>query len=176
MLIAATDFIHLPIGDWAKIFQIAAIIAGALAAYLQWFRGRLYRKRLEISVSSLLIGNPPSQLLAIARLKNVGLSKTAIKHSRSCLRVFSALPSQPISEMMSVEWKRESTFPIFQQHGWIESGETIEDQLLVTLPEGRPWTYRVEVLIASGRIDWTAASIANVSTVVHEKLEGDQNV
>jgi hypothetical protein len=83
------------------------------------------------------------------------------------------MPTQPISEMMSVKWKRESTFRIFQQHGWIESGETIEDKLLVTLPEGRTGTYRVEVSVGSGGIVWTAADIASLPTIVHDKLKGD---
>jgi hypothetical protein len=173
VIFADTEFFHLLIGDWAKLFQIAAIIVGAIAAYVKWFRGRLYRTRLEISVVGILVEDPPCKLHATARLKNVGLSKAPIKHSRSCLRVFSAMPTKPISEMIRVDWKRESTFPIFQQHDWIESGETIEDQFLVTLPEGRPWTYRVEALITSGRINWTATGIVYLSTVAHDKLEGD---
>jgi hypothetical protein len=57
-------------------------------------------------------------------------------------------------EMLCVEWKREGTFPVFKEHQWIESSETIEDQLLVTLPEGHPWTYRLELWVSSGGIVW----------------------
>jgi len=63
--------------------------------------------------------------------------------------------------MLSVKWKREGTFPVFQEHKWIESNETIEDQLLVTLPEGHPRTYRVELWLASGGFVWKGAGIAN---------------
>lgn len=71
------------------------------------------------------------------------------------------MPTEPIPEMLSVKWKREGTFPVFQEHKWIESNETIEDQLLVTLPEGHPRTYRVELWLASGGFVWKGAGIAN---------------
>ena len=43
----------------------------------------------------------------------------------------------PVAEMLGVEWMHEATFPVFEEHEWIESSEIIEDQLLATLPEGR---------------------------------------
>lgn len=160
-MIGTTKFLHLPIGDWAKLVQIAAIIVGAIAAYIKWFRGRLYRTRLEVSVSGSFVETSPSQLLATARAKNVGLSKVLIKQEGSGLRIFSPITTKPISEVLSVEWKREGTFQIFQEHEWIESSETIESRLLIALPDGQPRTYRLELLLASGKNVWKATGIAN---------------
>jgi hypothetical protein len=72
---------------------------------------------------------------------------------------------EPIPEMLSVEWKREGTFPVFQEHERIEIGETIEHQLLVTLPEGHPGAYRLELWLHSRGIIWKTSSIANVEAV-----------
>ncbi len=71
--------------------------------------------------------------------------------------------------MLSVEWKREGTFPVFQEHKWIESSETIEDQLLVTLPEGHrhPTTYRVDLWLVSGRSAWKAVGIVTLAKGIH---------
>ena len=193
MIIAASrEFFHLPIEDWARLVQITAIIVGAIAAYIKWFRGRLYHTRLEVSVAGSLVGPPtlrveklerelvqelgsslvnpkaqegplveafPSQLLATARVKNVGFSKVPIKQKGTGLRIFSPITGRPTSDILSVEWKHEGTFPVFEAHQWIESSETIEDQLLVTLPEGHSGIYRLELRLTSGRIVWKAAGI-----------------
>jgi hypothetical protein len=166
-MIIATEFFHLPLEDWTRLVQVTAIIVGAIAAYIKWFRGRLYQTRLEISVVGSLVEASPSQLLATARVKNLGFSKVPIKQEGSGLRIFSAMPTEPIPEMLSVEWKREGTFPVFQEQKWIESSEAIEDQLLVTLPEGHPRTYRVELWLASGGSVWKAAGIANLEKAMH---------
>jgi hypothetical protein len=169
MLLTSKEFFYLPIEDWARLVQTAAIIVGGIAAYIKWFRGRLYETRLEISVVGSLVEASPPQIVATARLKNVGLSRVPIEQAGSGFRVFSAIPTQPQSELLSVGWKREGTFSVFQQHGWIESNETIEDQLLVTVPEGRQGTYRIEVWVASKGIVWKASGIAYSVKDVHNK-------
>jgi hypothetical protein len=172
-MIIALKFWHLPLEDWLRLVQIAAIIAGGIAAYMKWFRGRLYHTRLEPSVVGSIVETSPSQLLVTARLKNVGFSKVLIKQEGSGLRIFSAMPEEPIPEMLRVEWKREGTFPVFKEHQWIESSETIEDQLLVTLPEGHPRTYRLELWVSSGGIVWKAGGIAQLAKTIDNKLNGD---
>jgi hypothetical protein len=157
--------IRLPIEDWARLVQIAAIIVGGIAAYIKWFRGRLYETRLEVSVTGSLIETSPRQLLAIARAKNVGLSKVSIRQELTC---------EPGSKVLSVGWKREATFPVFQEHEWIESNETIESQLLVTLPDGQSGAYRLELLLTSGKIVWKASGIANPAKPLNSIQTGDE--
>jgi hypothetical protein len=161
-MIIATKSFHLSLEDLTRLVQITAIIVGAIAAYIKWFTNQA---RLEISVVGSLVEASPSQLLATIRVKNVGTSKVPIKQEGSGLRIFSAMPTKSIPYMLSVEWKHEGTFPVFQEHERIEIGETIEDQLFVTLPEGRPGAYRLELWLASGRIVWKSAIIANVEAV-----------
>jgi hypothetical protein len=123
MIIGTTEFLNLPLEDWWRLVQIAAIVAGATAAYIKWFRGRLYRTRLEISVVGSLIDASPPRLLATARAKNVGLSNVPIKQAGSGLRIFSAIKTPPAPEILRVEWNHEGTFPVFQDHEWIETAK-----------------------------------------------------
>jgi hypothetical protein len=74
-----------------------------------------------------LVKTSRSQLFATARVKNVGFSKVPIKQEGSGLRILSAISIQPTANILSIEWKHEGTFPIFEAHQWIESNETIED-------------------------------------------------
>jgi hypothetical protein len=133
---------------------------------MKWFRGRLYHTRLEVIVTGSFVSPYPSQLLATARVKNVGLSKVPIKQKGSGLRILSAISIQPTADVLSIEWKHEGTFPVFEAHEWIESNETIEDQLMLTLPEAHPGTYRLELHIVSSSfsksIVCSATGIANL--------------
>jgi hypothetical protein len=168
----SVEFLKLPIEDWARLVQIVAIVVGGIAAYIKWFRGRLYKTRLEVSVTGSLIEASPRQLLATARAKNVGLSRVLIRQEGSGLRVFSALTTEPGPKgVLSVQWKREATFAVFEEHEWIESNETIESQLLVTLPDGQSGAYRLELLLASGKIVWKAAGIANPAKCINNTQE-----
>ena len=163
-MIAVVESFHLTLEDWSRLVQITAIVVGAVAAYIKWFRGRLYEPRLEITVMGLLSGVTPSHLLTTVRAKNVGFSRVPIEQEGSGCRILSAMTMAPVAEMLGVEWTHEATFPVFEEHEWIESSETIEDQLLATLPEGRAATYRVEVWVASRGLTWKAASIVTLAT------------
>jgi hypothetical protein len=165
------ELFNLAIEDWARLVQIAAIIIGAMAAYIKWFRGRLYQTRLEVSVSGSLVEASSSQLLVTTRAKNVGLSKVSIKQEGSGLRIFSPSGTEQVLHMLSTNWNHEATFPVFQEHGWIESSETIESQLLVRLPESQSGIYRLELVLASGKVVWKATSIATAEKSKNNSLK-----
>src|ERR1700722_18201487 len=153
------EILHLKIDDWSKLFQIAAIVLGGTAAYIKWFRGRLYKSRLELNVQGILFGPANGQLLATVRMKNLGLSKLRIEQVGSGLRMFSERALQSGVEPLAAEWKHRATFPVFEEHGWVESNEVIEQQLLVDLPEPKARSYRLELWIASPKNVWNASAI-----------------
>jgi hypothetical protein len=151
--------LHLSIEEWSKVIQSAAIVVGGVAAYFKWFKGRLYRPRLELSVSGSIIGQTANHVLVTARAKNLGLCNVRIKQRGTALRAFSELKLGSIKESLSVEWKHEATFPVFENHGWIESNEIMEEQLLVNLAGHPAQVYRLELFVASGKIIWSVSSI-----------------
>jgi hypothetical protein len=67
-------------------------------------------------------------LITTIQLKNVGLYKVDIEQRGTAFRVFSCEPTTKLSETHSVEVRRLGTFEVFKNHGWIESGETIEEK------------------------------------------------
>lgn len=156
---------YLTIDDWNKLLQNIAIVVGGIAAYFKWFRGRVYRQRLETVAGGSFKANGGQHLLVNVRTKNVGLSEVRIEDEGSGLRIFSSRPAASPASVKNVVWEHCATFPIFEEHGWIESNETIEHQRLIELPKREYLAFRIEVWIASKGILWkTNAIVLAMST------------
>ena len=154
-----TPLWHLTIDEWNKILQSLAIVVGGVAAYFKWFRGRVYRPRLETVAGGSLETDQGQYLLVSVRTKNVGLSEVRIEQEGSAVRIFSAQRGSSSPTARNVEWHRHGTFPIYEEHGWIESNETIEHQRLIQLPEQQYLAFQIEVWIASKGITWKTSAI-----------------
>jgi hypothetical protein len=145
-----------------KLFQIAAIVLGGIWAYYKFFRGRTFRPRLEptLEASVVRVGTA-LHLKAKAQVKNVGLSKVVLDKEVSGLRIFTVNGgSERTTEICPVEWQRRRTLDVFKDHAWIESGETIEDNWLLSLPASQdPSAFRLELKLAGPKTDWYANAI-----------------
>jgi hypothetical protein len=152
---AVIDSVH-------KLFQIAAITAGGVWAYYKFFRGRTFRPRLEptLQASVVRVGTA-LHLKAKAQVKNVGLSKVVLDRGVSGLRIFTTDgESGRTGEICAVEWQRERTLDVFKDHRWIESGETIEDNWLLSLPTAVHYSaFRLELKLAGPKTDWYANAV-----------------
>jgi hypothetical protein len=144
-----------------KLFTILAIIAGGVWAYFHYFRRRTYRLRLEPKVSGTVIFRDGMRyLIATAQLKNVGLSKARIEQRGTALRVYAYYPSaHTLSACRCVNTIRIATFPVFEHHEWIESGELIEDQRLIAMPSEEQIAFLVELRLVSRKISWRTTRI-----------------
>jgi hypothetical protein len=156
---------HLTIDDWNKLLQSLAIVVGGVAAYFKWFRGRVYRPRLETVAGGSFETNTGQYLLVNVRTKNVGLSEVRIEQQGSGVRIFSGQAASSNAEARNVDWKHHGTFPIYEEHGWIESNETIEHQRLIQLPQREYLAFRIEVWIASKGITWKTSAIVLCNVV-----------
>lgn len=150
-----------------KLVQIAAIITAGVWAYYQFFRGRTFRPRLEPAIEAAVLQFGDSRYLKIKlRVKNVGLSNVPIDRDASGLRVFTSearADSDEACRVLPVVWRRERTIGVLSDHAWIESGETVEDTLLLSLPESQAGgAYRVEVKLAGCKTDWYASAVADM--------------
>jgi hypothetical protein len=138
-----------------KIFTIAAIIVGGIWTYFNFFRGRIYRMRLEPTVSGeVTTFDGVSHLIATMRLKNVGLSKVEIEQKGSALQVLSYDAHGGTAKVVSAAWKNLAVFPVFESHQWIEPGELIEEQRLIVIPEGVHAAFQLRLRIISHEISW----------------------
>jgi hypothetical protein len=146
--------------------EIAAIIVGAIWTYLNYFRRRTYRRRLEPTVKTERIHAQGRDLLNIkVILKNVGLSKVPIDQDGTSVIVRAARIQRAPESPMGVGWSDDAVvFSIFKDHAWIEPGEPIWDELLVELPANAAPAYNIEVKVRSAKIWWTARTVSTAKT------------
>src|ERR1700675_1127674 len=72
-----------------KVIKILAVVIGGAWAYLNYVRGRTYKKRLETNVSGEWFENKGLSFLSgSAHLKNVGLSKFPIEQKGTAILVY----------------------------------------------------------------------------------------
>jgi hypothetical protein len=90
------------------------------------------------------------------QLKNVGLSKVAISQEGSAIRVFATDPTKTDG---AAEWQRAITVGVFEKHGWIEPGETITDQALVSVSGVGHKAIKLELRLVGDHIEWNALCI-----------------
>jgi hypothetical protein len=112
---------------------VAAVIAGGLFAYFKFIKGRTFRPRLEVTMAGQWrdVGGHPL-LHARVRVKNIGASDVTLLQNGTGLnvsRLVHRLPRPPAA----MSWERLRVFTIFEEHQWIEPGETISDDLLINV-------------------------------------------
>ncbi len=146
-----------------KVVMILAIIIGGLWAYYHYFRGRVYQPRLEADVSGDIKADDHHHHLNIKMsVKNVGLSKLDINRDASGLRVFAYTPPGDIKDLESANWERLGSFAVFKNHQWVESGETIEDHILLSVQKGDYRAFRFMLRLVGRNISWKTEEIAHV--------------
>jgi hypothetical protein len=156
---------HLTLDVIDKLVKIAAVMIGALWAYLNYVRGRTFKKRLELTICGKTLRRGAGLLLSgSAELKNVGLSKVAIEQRGTAILIYdlkaaSSLQKEPIN---AVE-ERTLVLSVFENHGWIEPGETIQQSFLLQLPETQERIgIKLELRIVAAYIEWNANSIVEL--------------
>lgn len=146
---------------------ILAIIAGGVWAYYNFFKGRIYKPRLEPKITGALFAkNGENFLIVTAQLKNVGLSAVRIDRKGSALRLFAYTDPPDFSRVRKVQKTRLHTVDVFEEHGWIEPGEIIDDQRLFSLPKNGFVALSAEIRLVSDKIEWNAASIIQRGTAL----------
>jgi hypothetical protein len=140
-----------------SVSKIAALACAGAWAYYQYFRGRIYEARLELAVSGSVFTHHQSEyLIAIVKMKNVGLSKVAIQQKGTGLRITTCeVPERPYSD---VRWVRGRVYEVFVHHAGIEPGEPIEDRVLIALPAGK-LAVQLEFRVESGEQEWNTQEI-----------------
>ena len=140
-----------------KIFTILALMGGGLWAYYHYFKGRVYKLRLEPKIfGKVIVRDGVDYLITKIQLKNVGLYKADIEQKGTAFRIFACKPPKVLSKTQSVDLKRLVTFEVFKKHGWIESGETIEEQKMILFPVENQIAYQLQLRVVSKKIEWNA--------------------
>jgi hypothetical protein len=161
--VGASDISH-----WVETakngFEILAILVGAAWTYLNYFRGRTYKPRLECSVDASIEKRSGHSFLQVAvKIRNIGSSRVPIEPKGTALLIYSVIMQGRVPSFPSqVRWDGPvAAFGVFSGRKWVESSETIAEAFMVTLPHGDALTYKVTLKVVSGKIWWTAENIVN---------------
>jgi hypothetical protein len=160
-----------------KVVKILAVAIGGGWTYLNYVRGRTFKKRLEPKISgSKIDSNGISFLSGSAQIKNVGLSKFPIEQRGTAILIFDLQPSVSVTQPTAMVEVRTAVRSVFKNHGWIEPGETIEESFLLQLPEKEQRVaLKLELRVVAAHIEWNAncvvgTSIENASVIAPPTL------
>jgi len=146
-----------------KATKIIALLIGAGWAYLNYLRGRTFKRRLEPSVTGKTIRSKGLLLLSgVAQVKNVGLSKVVIQQRGTAIEIL-ALVKQTRESDTALGTEDVDVLSVFKVHGWIEPGEVIEESFLVPVGEHPEiLAFRLRLRIVSEGIEWNCDSLVEV--------------
>jgi hypothetical protein len=123
---------------------------------MNYMRGRTYKRKLELGTSGKLFRkNGKLYLSIVCRLKNVGQSQYPIEQVGSACQISAYL--EPGTEVIR-------TYPVFEEHAWIEPGEQIDNPLFMRVPvdEAKLVGLGVRLRLVSGDIEWNSRCIVDV--------------
>jgi hypothetical protein len=164
---AVQSAIHTNVETLKNIFEIAAIIVGGAWTYLNYFRGRTFKSRLEPSIECRAekSGGNRDYLIVCMTLKCVGLAKVPIDQYGSGLIVYMEVPRDNANIQGPTEARWSETYwviEVFKNHGWIESEEVVHEQVMIELPKQHAPAYKLKLKINSKNVTWTTVSTINV--------------
>ncbi len=143
-----------------KLTQIVALVLGGIGAYVRLFKGRIYRGRLEASVSgTAVLEDGKIRITAIASIKNIGHTKLDIDQSETALILCYCEKQNDVPEVISAYWEHLGTFSIFEHDSVIESGETIQDQLMVFVPQNKIEALQLKLDVCAGKSLWISRTV-----------------
>ena len=167
-------------GLWAAIdVKALVVLFGATWAFYKLIQRGGLHPLLDLKVSGRLIRIATREyLLCSMEVQNVHLPMVLIEYSglRLSLMFKADDPSLPVI------WRPHATFPVFEGHEKVWSGETIRDKMLLVAPPNED-AFKVEFRIArkyrwyqlsykwlTGRSSWSAVAI--VKREPAEKVSG----
>jgi hypothetical protein len=170
-------------GVLEHVITAAALIGGGVVTYYRFFKGRVWKARLELDISgeTSKIGDR-SYLWVTAELRNVGSSKVDLSKDGVSLQVFAERlkPQAGATEaqryrVRSVAWESLWPFDIFERHEWIEPGETIRDQTLIELLADAGIPYKLDLVIYGSGTRWSATTIVGpgLKKAADKRRDGD---
>ncbi len=141
-----------------SITALATILAGGWA-YYRFVKGRVFHPRLILTANAKQLRiEATTYLLSTIELSNVGLSKIDIDAAtlRAC-----SLSAEPVPEIAVLPrrlWL--DTSRVLLAHTWVEAGEVLKEQNLLTLPLNHRSPVLIDFRVVSRGVSFVATAIA----------------
>ena len=153
--------------DWSQIasnlLTAAALIVGGFWTYFNFFRGRVYGHRLDLTVTGQYLEAGEGRYLTIqVTAKNIGLSRFVLKDDASVLRISSSPAGAYLKDRGTYRayFVHEASFAVLKDTSWIDAGETVGDQRVLAVPEDNGGLWEVELVVVSmTEIGWKARAV-----------------
>jgi hypothetical protein len=157
-----------------------AVIVGGLWTYLNYVRGRTFRKRLELTPSGTITDQGGTLFFTGQCVaKNVGLGKIPIQQHGTGVTIYALrLVPNPGGTPHTAE-DLVTVLPLFERHGWIEPGEAIADPFFTVLPtpatgQATLLGVRTVILISNGKTVWSASQVTQFQKPKPQKNTQDK--
>lgn len=159
--------------------KATALVVGAAWTYLNYVRGRTFRKRLDIEITGKILEYPDVLVFSgMCHLKNIGLAKTAFDQVGTGVSINALYQAATSGDSPFPRVEEVVVLPLFEKHDWVEPGETICDPFVAILPkqEDRLIGVRTNVMVSNGKITWQAAQITEAPLPKEKKVEEEETV
>ena len=166
----------LSLDTWAKIAAFGAslvVVFGGLGGLFKLLMSlRLLDKslqawnlKLEPTVSGTVITHSgTTYLIAKPRIKNVGATSFTIEQQGTALIVSSYEPVADLETSAFPVSKVAAAYSVFEEHQFIEPGESIEESRIIAVPKDDIIAFRLELRIVSTDLAWKAESVVAMET------------
>jgi hypothetical protein len=112
-----------------------AIVVGAVWVYFKFIKVRIYRPRLETSISARVLRIAEASFLLVSlSMKNVGSGKAQLRQVGTGLMLQTLDTGASVAPLRKLKWHEGHVLPVFTEHAWLESSEVVGDELLLCMP------------------------------------------
>ncbi len=165
--------------DWTKKLEviekfttILVLGLGGFGAYYKFLRGRIFKPRLQLGTGGKVVRDGAVTCLMVTmQIKNVGVSAVEFNNKGTLINVFSYGPDYYEPEPHLAMWQPVDSFRIFESQEWIESGEIVNDALLIAIPPTRQVAFKVEMVVNARGISFKDKLIIEWQTPKTDKQQ-----
>lgn len=139
------------------VTTLAAVLAGGFA-YYRFIKGRVFHPRFTVSAQARQLRvHTTDYLLSTLEVANVGLSRIDIDEAtlRVCSLIGHATDAASAPDRVWLD-----TAQVMLAHTWIESGEKLTEQSLLTLPAGHSAPVLIDFRVVTQDVSLSASAIA----------------
>lgn len=152
------------IGDIERVLKILGILFAGVLGYIKFIKGRLFHPKLEFHVTCVLEESKQGEfLVAEVTLKNVGLTRVELSQTGTALSVSASRGSIGTG----VDWDPITILSMFENHAWIEPGETISEPHVIAIQDPAS-IYRCEARLVAQKKEWNASYVCTEATSTEE--------
>lgn len=133
-----------------SIVTVLALLVGGSWAYFKFVKERVYRPRFDIALETkrVMLDHQPALWCRLS-VKNIGASEIRLLQQGTGLRLSES--ERPTDDYRPIVWTVRTVLTVFAEHAWIESGETIRHESLVSLPEADARALRLDARLVCER-------------------------